>query len=100
MLPPPREQMRSRTEILLFARLSTTVTAYPACISSTQVCEPMNPRPPVTNIIPGTLSTSQQAHGSQCGRPRLDSAAWQPAKKEKLAATEIEYENQRCSGNF
>ena len=41
---PPRE---------LLARLSTMTGVHPAAITSTQVCEPMKPAPPVSRTILG-----------------------------------------------
>src|SRR5690606_577626 len=35
-----------------FDRLSTTTTSRPACCSSSTVCEPMYPAPPVTSTAP------------------------------------------------
>ena len=43
--------MPSTTFALELLRLSTMTTLYPALISSTVVCEPINPVPPVTSIV-------------------------------------------------
>src|SRR5882672_3137942 len=40
--------IRPSTAAWLLQRLSRTKTSYPACISATEVWDPMNPAPPVT----------------------------------------------------
>jgi hypothetical protein len=49
----------------LLQKLSKTTICSPAFKSSTQVCEPVYPAPPVTKIIPGPLQgTLFTVHGA------------------------------------